>query len=75
MSVIPLPPDEPSYGRSCDAGRCNAPAVGWRWFTDVREWLPACANDIGGKGVPGRFRVYDTDYPDAHGGAGETEAG
>lgn len=59
--AVPEPPDEPAAGRECDAGNCSKPSVGWRWFTDLREWLPACAGCMSRKGVPGRFRAYDKD--------------
>lgn len=58
----PTPPDCPSEaadGRSCDAGNCNQPSIGWRWFTDVRQWLPACESDMSRKGVPPEFKRYD----------------
>lgn len=58
---IPAPPDEPSYGRSCDAGGCNAESIGWRYFPFPGEWLPVCERDMNVKGVPGRFRIYDED--------------
>lgn len=59
---IPDPPDHPAAGRSCDAGHCDRPSVGWRYFTDLRTWLPACDECIGGKGVPNWFRDYDDDH-------------
>lgn len=62
--AIPDMPNEPAAGRGCDAGFCSQPSVGWRWFTDVREWLAACGRCMGGKGVPARFRAYDEDFWD-----------
>lgn len=59
----PPAPTEPADGRSCDGGGCNQPSVGWRWFIDVQQWLPACARDITGKGVPPEFRRYDPPMP------------
>lgn len=61
---VPDPPDEPAAGRGCDAGYCAQPSVGWRWFTDMREWLPVCERCMGTKGVPRRFRAYDADFWD-----------
>lgn len=60
----PVEPPEPADGRSCDCGHCDAPAVGWRWFgpenpSRTGQWLPACARDIRGKGIPPEFRRYD----------------
>ena len=49
------PPDEPADGRSCDGGNCDRKSVGWRWFTDLREWLPCCDRHIRRKGVPPEF--------------------
>jgi hypothetical protein len=51
------PPTEPSYGRSCDAGHCNRPSVGWRLFRTDREWLPVCGLHM--DGPAGRTRIYD----------------
>lgn len=50
-------PDEPSYGRSCDGGGCDAESIGWRWYRDQRHWLPVCGRHM--EGPPGRTRVYD----------------
>lgn len=55
----PTEPPEPADGRSCDGGRCDAESVGWRWFTDLREWLPCCGRHIRTKGVPPEFVRYD----------------
>ena len=53
----PPPPDEPAAGRSCDAGHCNRPSIGWRLFRGQREWLPVCG--ICMDGPAGRTRIYD----------------
>lgn len=54
---LPAPPAEETYGRSCDGGHCEAPSVGWRWYRDVKEWLPVCGRHM--DGLPGRTRIYD----------------
>lgn len=61
-----LPPDEPTFGRSCDAGGCDAESVGWRFFPFPApgQWLPVCDADMEVKGVPRRYRIYDLDYPE-----------
>lgn len=51
------PPDEPADGRSCDGGNCNAPSIGWRWYRDLREWLPVCGIHMAGPAGPTRH--YD----------------
>lgn len=51
------PPDEPAAGRSCDAGNCNRPSIGWRLFRGWREWLPVCGLHM--EGPAGRIRIYD----------------
>lgn len=56
-------PTEPTWGRSCDAGDCNAPSVGWRLFRGQREWLPVCGICMGT--APQRARVYDRDLEGA----------
>ena len=53
----PPPPDEPAGGRSCDAGHCNAPSIGWRLFRDQREWLPVCGIHMDGPN--GRTLIHD----------------
>lgn len=53
----PPPPDEPADGRSCDAGHCNRPSIGWRLFRGQREWLPVCGLHM--EGPAGRTRIYD----------------
>lgn len=53
----PPPPDEPAAGRSCDAGHCNRPSIGWRLYRGWREWLPVCGLHMGGPA--GRTRIYD----------------
>jgi hypothetical protein len=60
----PVEPPEPADGRSCDGGHCDAPSVGWRWFTDIRQWLPTCGRHITAKGVPPEFKRYDPPQPD-----------
>lgn len=55
-SHLPLP-DEPTYGRSCDGGHCDAPSIGWRWYRDQKTWLPVCGQHM--DGPPGRSRIYD----------------
>lgn len=61
---VPPPPEEPTGGRSCDAGGCNAPSIGWRYFPQPLpgEWLPVCIRDMRVKGVPRLFRVHDSQY-------------
>lgn len=54
----PDPPTEPADGRSCDGGHCNAPSIGWRWYRDLKEWLPVCGIHMAGP--PGPTRHYDT---------------
>ena len=51
------PPDEPADGRSCDAGHCDRPSIGWRLFRDQREWLAVCGLHM--DGPAGRTRIYD----------------
>lgn len=59
-TVLAIPaPTEPTFGRSCDGGRCDAPSVGWRLFRDWREWLPVCGLHM--EGPANRTRVYDRD--------------
>jgi hypothetical protein len=53
----PPPPDEPADGRSCDAGGCWRPSIGWRLFRGQREWLPVCGLHM--DGPTGRTRIYD----------------
>lgn len=53
----PPPPDEPAAGRSCDAGYCDRPSIGWRLFRGQREWLPVCGLHM--DGPPGRTRIHD----------------
>jgi hypothetical protein len=53
----PPPPDEPAAGRSCDAGHCDRPSVGWRLFRGQREWLPVCGLHM--DGPTGRTRIHD----------------
>ncbi|MBK3630308.1 hypothetical protein JHN59_37045 [Streptomyces sp. MBT49] len=53
----PPPPDEPAAGRSCDAGNCGQPSIGWRLYRGWREWLPACGPHM--EGPAGRTRIYD----------------
>jgi hypothetical protein len=48
---------EETYGRSCDGGGCDAESIGWRWYRDVKEWLPVCGLHM--DGPPARTRVYD----------------
>lgn len=55
--VTSPPPDEPTYGRSCDGGGCSTPSIGWRWYRDLREWLPVCGLHM--DGPAGRTRIYD----------------
>lgn len=62
----PSPPDEPTYGQSCDGGHCDGESVGWRWFTDMSDWLPCCDRCISAKGVPPEF--IHRDPVDAVGG-------
>ena len=50
---LPPAPTEPTGGRSCDAGGCDEPSIGWRWFAVPREWLPVCP----GHGVVPRWRA------------------
>jgi hypothetical protein len=50
-------PTEPTYGRSCDGGDCEAPALGWRRYREPPEWLPVCGRHM--DGPPGRTRLYD----------------
>jgi hypothetical protein len=57
----PPPPNEPADGRSCDAGHCSRPSVGWRLFRGQREWLPVCG--ICMDGPAGRTRTYDQGEP------------
>lgn len=57
--LSPAAPTEPTYGRSCDGGGCNAPSVGWRLYRGLREWLPVCGTCMGT--APGRACVYDRD--------------
>jgi hypothetical protein len=52
-------PEEPADGRSCDCGGCDAESVGWRWFSDLKEWLPACARHLGNKNVKPENKRYD----------------
>jgi hypothetical protein len=59
----PPPPSEPAAGRSCDAGHCSTPSIGWRWFPIERQWLPVCRDDMNVKGVPSIFRCRDEDQP------------
>jgi hypothetical protein len=51
------PPDEPAAGRSCDAGHCDRPSIGWRLYRGWREWLPVCGLHM--EGPAGRTRIYD----------------
>ncbi|MEZ0090032.1 hypothetical protein [Streptacidiphilus sp. EB129] len=61
-SQLAIPaPTEPTWGRSCDGGKCNAPSVGWRLYRGWREWLPVCGLHMAG--TPGRTRVFDRDLP------------
>jgi hypothetical protein len=53
----PPAPAEPADGRSCDGGNCNAPSLGWRWYRDLKEWLPVCGVHMAGPA--GTTRVYD----------------
>jgi hypothetical protein len=53
----PPPPNEPADGRSCDAGGCNRPSIGWRLFRDQPEWLPVCGLHM--DGPDGRTRLHD----------------
>ena len=62
--LSPAAPTEPTYGRSCDGGGCNAPSVGWRLYRGLREWLPVCGTCMGT--APERARVYDRDLEGAH---------
>lgn len=56
-------PAEPADGRSCDGGNCDTPSIGWRWYRDLREWLPVCGLHM--NGPPGPTRAYDpADQPD-----------
>lgn len=50
-------PTEPADGRSCDGGNCDTPSIGWRWYRDLREWLPVCGIHMAGP--PGPTRTYD----------------
>lgn len=56
--VVPAP-TEPTWGRSCDGGGCDAPSVGWRLFHGWRFWLPVCGLHM--DGPAGRNRVFDRD--------------
>jgi hypothetical protein len=56
-------PGEPADGRSCDGGDCDAPSIGWRWYRDLREWLPVCGLHMAGP--PGPTRIHDPGAPDA----------
>jgi hypothetical protein len=53
----PPRPDDPADGRSCDAGYCDRPSIGWRLFRTHREWLPVCGLHM--DGPAGRTRIYD----------------
>lgn len=53
----PPPPDEPAAGRSCDAGHCDRPSIGWRLYRGWREWLPVCGLHM--EGPASRTRIYD----------------
>jgi hypothetical protein len=58
----PTPPADPTHGQTCDAGRCDSESVGWRSFTDLKQWLPCCPRCISAKGVPPKFRRYDHEH-------------
>ena len=58
-------PTEPADGRSCDCGGCDAPSIGWRWFRDLREWLPACERHLRNRSVKAEHKHYDVPAPDA----------
>jgi hypothetical protein len=69
---LPLPPpDEPTYGQSCDGGNCDRESVGYRWFTDMSAWLPCRPTCITAKGVPPEFIHRDPADVVACGQAGE----
>lgn len=53
----PRPPDEPTFGRSCDGGHCGRPSVGWRLYRGEPDWLPVCGVHMDGRA--GRIRIYD----------------
>jgi len=53
----PTPPEEPAAGRSCDAGYCDRPSIGWRLFRGEREWLPVCGLHMDGPN--GWTRIHD----------------
>jgi hypothetical protein len=53
----PPPPTEPAASRSCDAGRCNRPSIGWRLFRGQHEWLPVCGLCMDGPDGP--TRIHD----------------
>lgn len=54
---LPDPPDEPTYERSCDGGGCEELSVGWRWYRNLKEWLPVCGLHM--DGGPSPSRIYD----------------
>lgn len=58
LPAVPAP-TEPTYGRSCDGGGCDAPSVGWRLFHAWRYWLPVCGLHM--DGPPSHNRVFDRD--------------
>lgn len=61
---VPSPPREAAGGRSCDAGWCDEPSVGWRWFPERQQWLSACDRCMSVKGVPARHRHHDESEED-----------
>lgn len=54
-------PEEPADGRSCDCGNCDAESIGWRWFHDLKEWLPACERHLADKRLNAENKRYDAD--------------
>lgn len=62
----PLPPAALAAGRSCDAGWCEQPSIGWRWYPEQREWLPTCLACFRAKGVPPEFKSPDSDRPNTY---------
>jgi len=62
-NLPPCEPPEPADGRSCDCGNCDAPSIGWRWFYDLKEWLPACERHLQDRRIRADCKRYDPPLP------------
>jgi hypothetical protein len=51
------PPGWDAGGLPCDWGGCNRPSIGWRWATEMTDWLPVCGQCM--SGAPASHASYD----------------